>query len=208
MMEKKKIDELMEKNASLEEAKKFLNDGELLEEFRNLKKMKAVLSDMKIAPPEGLAGKVLQKSQKPKRSKFKRFAFAFTSVIAVIFVSLLFVKGGFIFSPTLSPTTKTAAPPKTNLKTFAPPRENKAVQPIYTISVIPKESVTTEDVQKIAKKYCISFENNICTISTEKLPELLSALKKAGKISPETDKIEQSFKGKGIIKIRIEVMKK
>ncbi len=208
MMEKKKIDELIEKNESLEEAKKFLKDEKLFEEFRNMKKMKAVLSDMKITPPEDLAGKVLQKHQSPKRRKFKRFALAFTSVIIVIFVSVLFVKGGFIFGPTLPQTTKTAAPPKANLKTFAPPQENRAVQPIYTVRVIPKTGVSIEDVRKVAKEYCISFENNVCTISTEKLPELLSALKKAGKISPQTNKIEQNFKGKGIIKIRIEVIKR
>lgn len=213
-MERKKLEELIEKNASREEAKKLLKDENLLKEFSEIKEMKEVLSDMSISPPESIAKSVLKKKKAVSKIKKRRFSLAFASALVVVFVSLMIARGiiPFNINSSTAPSFKdTNRLPESGQKTLTPqtPALTSRTQP--EIKVTLNKNASEEDVIKAADEYCTWEGKDVCVIEREKVNALIEKLKKYGEVQTlglETSETRNPEKENKKLEIKIEVMKK
>jgi hypothetical protein len=109
VMDKEKINELLDKKTNREDAKKLLGKEEY-KEYEALYAMKMVLSEMKINAPHKVKENVLNKVQKKKTKR--RFYFAMTVSFSIIIVAAILIHS-FVPLKSTAPTLK-STPPMSN----------------------------------------------------------------------------------------------
>ncbi len=207
----KKIEELIEKKATREEAKKLLTDEEF-EEFERISEMREVLSSMKLEAPDSILGKVLDKAGEKNRHTEKRFLanakfrIVFASIIVIIFAGIA-IASGTIPGIKLYPKTGNSVNSNTNRQKAVSPEDTNQVRmfnPVLknTLTVFVKSESEKENANKVITRYCGNTENGLCTLSKEKLDAMIKELKKYGTIRCNTGETENG----SVIKIKVEVI--
>ncbi len=215
----KKIEELIEKKISREEARKLLTEEEF-EEFEKLLEMKSVLSEMYLGPPQDMQKRILEKIATEKRKSVffgRRFKFVFTVVLVAVFTGFVIARG---FIPSLSPFAPegvqngTVSPSpnsfsnkkgvssesKKGLRMFSPTTSD------YSVKVIVNSEDAREKVFSVLKNYCgESSSNGIYEIDNGKFDKFIKELEKYGKVDYRKNK---SASEKKKITIKVEVVLK
>ncbi len=217
-MNMNKIEELIEKGVSREEAKKLLTEEEF-EEFEKILEMKSVLSEMRIEPPQDMQKRVLEKiAAEKKRNAFSggRFRLVFTVTLVVVFAGLVIARG---FIPSLSPLAPGGArnraaspPPNTSSgKKGVSPESQKGLQmfsPVvsdYSVKVIVNSKDAQEKVLSVLKDYCgETASNGICKIDSDKFDKLIEKLKRYGRV--EYVEKDMAKSGNKQITVKVEVI--
>ncbi len=213
-MKKEKLEELIERNANREEAKKLLKDKELLKEFDEIMEMKETLSDMHITPPNGLAKNVLARKKQAAKPRRKKLAFVFASLIAVIFVSLFFARWALPFNVN-SPEHPFNDSVRAPVQKSAPSGEfNLTESMLPEIKLELSKNASETKAKQVMDKYCKWEGKDVCVIKEEKVNTLINELKKFGEVQTvgiketNTRAPESSNSLEKEIKIKIEVIKK
>ncbi len=218
-MNMKKIEELIERNVSREEAKKLLTEKEF-KEFEKLLYMKSVLSEMQVKPPTDMEKRVLSKlakKEKTERRFFgKKFNLVFAFIIIAVFVGVLITRG---FIPSLSPVN-----PQTQNRAIAPPSgssgnaggissQNKKglqmsspIAPDYLIKVVVSTETDAQKVRSVIRNYCKkALPNGICEIESENFEEFIKELGKYGKVEYKENSAVKDVTKTGIT-VKVEVI--
>ncbi len=220
-MNMKKIEELIEKGVSREEAEKLLTEEEF-EEFGKILEMKSVLSEMRIEPPQDMQMRILRKITVEKRENAffgRKFKLVFTVALIVVFAGLVIAKG---FIPSLSPfapkgvRNRAISPPssdvtsnkkgvysesKKGLQMFSP----AVTVPDYSVKVFVNSKDAREKVFSVMKDYCgENASKGICKIGSDKFDEFIEKLKKYGKVEYEKKDITET--GSKQITVKVEVI--
>ena len=214
-MEKEKLEELIERNASGEEAKKLLKDKKLLKEFSQIMEMRKTLSGMHITPPEGLAKNILAKKEQAAKPQRKKLAFVFASLVVVIFVSLFFMRRvlPININSSVQPFNDSVRAPAQKSVPSGEFNLTKSILPEIKLEL--SENASETEAKQAMDKYCKWEGKDVCVIKEEKVNALINELKRFGEVqtvgieesntrAPESGSLEKEIK----IKIKIEVIKK
>ena len=209
-MDKEKINEIIDKKLSREEAKKLLNKEEF-SEYEKLSKIKSVLSEMHIEAPKTIEERVLNRVQKKRR--YINIYFALTGALSILIVSLLILHN---FTPLTVPNRMKSAPPVSNslhetvpstdtskryieIKTLAP-------QNIPTIKIKLNKKYSKEELFNALKK-CGNVSSNTVEMNKDNFTQCVNTLKEYGIIQTDISSIENKVHKDNTVKVKIEVIK-
>ena len=211
MMDKEKINEIIDKKLSREEAKKLLNKEEF-SEYEKLSEIKSVLSEMHIEAPKTIEERVLNRAQKKRR--YARFYFALIGALSILIVSLLILHN---FTPLTAPNRMKSAPPASNsLHETAPGTDTTGNRNIEVKTLAP-ESMPTIKI-KLNKKYsgeelfnalkkCGNVSSNTVEMNKENFTQCVNTLKEYGIIQTDISSVKNKVEKKDNVKVKIEVIK-
>ena len=210
-MDKEKINEVVDKKLSREEAKKLLNKEEF-SEYEKLSEIKSVLSEMHIEAPETIKEHVLSQAQKKRRHT--NIYFAFAGALSILIVSLLILHS---FTPLNAPVRMKPAPPASNsLHETAPSTDTTGNRNIEVKTLAP-ESMPTIKI-KLNKKYsseelfnalkkCGNVSSNTVEMNKENFTQCVNTLKEYGIIQTDISSVKSKVEKKDNVKVKIEVIK-
>ena len=210
-MDKEKINEIIDKKPSREEAKKLLNKEEF-SEYEKLSEIKSILSEMHIEAPKTIEERVLNRVQKKRRHA--RLYFALIGAFSLLIVSLLILHSYKpltsvpnrmkLTSPTSSSSNETVPGTDTSkryieIKTLAP-------QNIPTIKIKLNKKYSKEELFNALKK-CGNVSSNTVEMNKDNFTQCVNTLKEYGIIQTDISSVKSKVQQKDNVKVKIEVIK-